>query len=237
MKIEVLYPEVGCLFGDIANVRYLEQCFPDAEFIKTSLNDEPRFVYEPVDLVYMGSMSEHSQEMVLERLMKVKNVIHLLLDDEKTVFLMTGNAFEVFGEYIQREDGSRVEGLGLIPTHSVRQTPDRFNSVLMGTFNDMTVLGYTSRFSHTWGNSGADCLFKITKGTGSNPDSMLEGYHRGKFYGTYFIGPILVINPDFALHIFREMGVENMTLPFEAEARLAFEKRLADTKAATVLRQ
>lgn len=235
MKIEVLYPEICSLYGDSANVRYLEMCLPDAEIIRTSLTDEPRFVYEPVDLVYMCSMSEHSQELVLERLMKVKNVIHLLMDDEKTVFLMTGNAFEVFGEYIQREDGSKVEGLGLIPTYSVRQTPNRFNSVQLAAFGDIKVLGYTTRFSHTWGNSENDCFFKIIKGTGINPDSKLEGYHKGKFCGTYFTGPLLPLNPDFTLWLLKEMGSDVTSLPFEEEARLAYQKRLKDTEAATVL--
>ena len=55
MKIEILYSEVANLFGDMANVRYLEKSLPKAKFIYTSLNDEPKFITEKVNLVYMGN--------------------------------------------------------------------------------------------------------------------------------------------------------------------------------------
>ena len=37
MKIEMLYPEVCNLFGDISNIKYLKKCLPDAEIIKTEI--------------------------------------------------------------------------------------------------------------------------------------------------------------------------------------------------------
>ena len=33
MKIEVLFPEVCNLFGDISNIKYLKKCIPDAQII------------------------------------------------------------------------------------------------------------------------------------------------------------------------------------------------------------
>ena len=77
MKIEILYSEVANLFGDMANVRYLEKCLPKAKFIYTSLNDKPKFVSEKVDLVYMGPMSEHSQELVIEKFLFVINCMKI----------------------------------------------------------------------------------------------------------------------------------------------------------------
>jgi len=47
MKIEVLYPEVGNLFGDLANISYLEKCV-DAKVIYTSLKDKPKFLTEKI---------------------------------------------------------------------------------------------------------------------------------------------------------------------------------------------
>ena len=43
MKIEVLYPEVCCLYGDKSNMDYLKLCMPECEMVYTSLTDEPRF--------------------------------------------------------------------------------------------------------------------------------------------------------------------------------------------------
>lgn len=49
MKIEMLYPEVCNLFGDISNIKYLKKCLPDAEIIKTEINSEPAFVTQDID--------------------------------------------------------------------------------------------------------------------------------------------------------------------------------------------
>ena len=57
-RIEVLFPEFCSLFADSSNVRYLERCLPDAEFVYTSYMDEPLFVTEKPDLIYMGAMTE-----------------------------------------------------------------------------------------------------------------------------------------------------------------------------------
>lgn len=237
MKIEVLYPEVCCLYGDRSNIDYLAMAVPGSEIIMTSLTDDPRFAYEPVDLVYLGSLSEHSQELVLERLRPFANVIRLLLDRDDTVFLATGNAMELFGQYIQREDGTRCEALGITDTYAVRQTPNRFNSVLLAEFDGMKVIGYITRFSHSFGLKEEDALMRITKGTGINPDTKLEGVRRGKLIATYLVGPLLPTNPDFTLWLLELCGIKDAALPFEEAARKAYEKRLADTEAATVLLQ
>ena len=112
MRIEVLFPEYCSLFGDLFNVKYLQLCLPEAERLDTSLRDQPRL--EPGGLVYMGPMSERTQEKVIKKLMPYKKRIGELIDSG-TAFLLTGNALEVLGSHIIREDGSRLEGLSLLP--------------------------------------------------------------------------------------------------------------------------
>ena len=75
MKIEILYPEICTLYGDKGNTMYLQKCLPDAEFVTTGLNEKPLFLKENIDMVYMCSMSEKSQELVLDRLMQYKDEI------------------------------------------------------------------------------------------------------------------------------------------------------------------
>ena len=111
MKIEVLFPEFCNLFGDAYNMVYLEKTLPEAEFIRTKFSDDVRFTEEKMNLVYMGPMTERMQEQVIRKLMPLKEKIQKAIDDG-TVFLFTGNALEIFGDYIENEDGSRVECLG-----------------------------------------------------------------------------------------------------------------------------
>ena len=54
MKVEILFPEVGNLCGDLMNIRYLRQCCPELEVVETDLKSRPAFLEGGVDLVYMG---------------------------------------------------------------------------------------------------------------------------------------------------------------------------------------
>ena len=68
MKIEVLFPEICNLFGDLYNINYLEKCLPEVQRVHTPLTGQPLFLTEEPALVYLGPMSERSQEKVLEKL-------------------------------------------------------------------------------------------------------------------------------------------------------------------------
>lgn len=215
MKIEILYSELCCLYGDKGNTIFLQQCLPDAEFIFTQLNEQPHFLTDEIDLCCMYSMSEQSQERILEKLYPHKDEIVRYFANGKTLFLLLGNAMELFGQYIQREDGSRIEGLGVFSTYSVRHAPKRFNTLIQAEFESMTLLGYTSRFSDTYGISREISLCQVQIGTGSAPDSQFEGIRQGRVIATYLLGPLLVANPDFTKYLLQLLGISDPRLPFE----------------------
>ena len=223
MKIEIMYPELCCLYGDKGNTMFLQQCLPEAEFVYTQLNEKPHFLSEDIDLCCMYSMSEQSQERILNRLMPYKNELIAAFSAGKTLFLFTGNALELLGKYIQREDGSRVEALGLCDTHTVRQAPNRFNTLIQAEFEGMQLLGYTSRFAHTHGVTEELAMAKVSIGTGCAPGSKLEGIRFGRVIATYLLGPLLVANPDFSKWLLKALGVAEPKLPFEADLYKAYE--------------
>ena len=108
MKIEILYPEFCNLNGDMGNVKYLKKCLPEAEFIETAIEEEPAFCTQnDLSLIYMGTLSERSQEIVIKKLMPYKERIEELINMGQ-VFLFTGNSVEVLGEYIVNEDKSKI---------------------------------------------------------------------------------------------------------------------------------
>lgn len=228
MKIEVLYSELCCLYGDKGNTLFLKKCLPEAEFIETTLNARPAFLDTDVALCCMYSMSEQSQERILERLMPHREEIARRIANGKTLFLLLGNALELLGQYIQREDGSRIEALGIYPTYAVRQAPNRFNTLMQTRFQDMTLIGYTSRFSHTYGLPEALAMNHMELGTGANPETRLEGIFDTNVIATYLLGPLLVANPDFSLWLLKRLGAGMETLPYEAELRAAYERKLEE---------
>lgn len=215
MKIEILYPQLCCLYGDKGNTLFLQKCLPDAEFIFTELNEQPRFLNEEVDLCCMYSMSEQSQELILSRLMPYAQDIKNCICNGQTQFLFTGNALELLGNYIQREDGTKVDALGIYDIYTVRQAPNRFNTLIQADFQGMMLLGYTSRFAHTYGIQESLAMAKVTIGSGSDPETKLEGIFTDHMIATYLLGPVLVSNPDFAKWLLTRIGVNNPKLPFE----------------------
>ena len=228
MKIEILYSELCCLYGDKGNMEFLRACLPQAEFLETSLNDTPAFLDGGVDVCYLCSMSEKSQELVLSRLLPVRAEIERLSREKKTLFFFVGNAMELLGRYIQREDGSRVEALGLFDTYAVRQTPKRFNSLMRIDFEGQELLGFTTRFSHTYGLTEQIALGSVKQGAGENPDSKLEGICHDGVVATYLSGPVLVANPSFAHWFLERIGAPLEKLPFEETLNLAYEHRKKD---------
>lgn len=228
MIIESLYPEVGCLYGDLGNLAYLRRCLPQARVISTRLNEEPAFVRQTVDLIYLGAMSPSGQAVVLDRLRAHRDRLRQLLADDQTVVLLTGDALELVGGFIQHPDGSRLDALGLFDFHAVWQTPSRHNSLILADFGVSRIVGYTSRFSHSYPTGDFGHLFTVAKGIGLNPDTKLEGIRAGKLYATYLHGPLLVANPDFTKHILGEVGVSSPRLPFETEVYRAYRRKLAE---------
>ena len=252
MKIEVLYPEICNLYGDLANIRYLKECIPDAEVIRTSLQSKPRFTEEPVDLVYMGTTTENGQELALEQLRFLREPIFERVEAGGN-FLVTGNAMELFGERIE-EDGEEVcRGLGLFPGIARRSSVNRFNSLFLGTFDPnakagqggespsgkggeelIRVVGFKSQFGHMYGPAGDHdlddlALFIPERGPGMNRYAEGEGIRINNFLATYVIGPLLILNPPFTKwFICEQLGVPIEHLAYEEAAVDSYNNRVAE---------
>ena len=226
MKIEILFPEFCNLFGDMYNMKYLKKCMPDAEFIETALDEVPTFVNEDVNLIYLGPMTENTQEKVISKLLPYKNRIEELIE-KNVVFLFTGNAIEVLGKYIENEDGSKIEGLGIFNVFAKRDMMHRHNSYMVGKFEDIEVIGFKSQFTMMHGDNSNSYFLEVEKGIGINKESKLEGIKKNNFIGTYVIGPILILNPLFTKKLMKMMG-EEKKVALEEDVMAAYEARLKE---------
>ena len=232
MKIEVLFSEDCCLYGELGNIMYLKKCLPEAEFIYTELRDEPKFVSEEINLIYMGATTERTQEKIIKKLQPHKEKIQQLIEDG-TAFLFTGNAFEVFGEYIENPDGSKIDGLNIFDTYAKRDMVNRHNELFIGKLDDLEIVGFKSQFTQSFGDNSNNFFMEVVKGTGLNNSSKLEGLRVNNFFGTYLIGPILPLNPKFTRYLLELLGVKNIQLAFENLSIEAYERRLKEFKERT----
>jgi CobQ-like glutamine amidotransferase family enzyme len=227
MKIEILYPEVCYLYGDLMNVEYLRCCIPEAEVIRTSLKAPPAFLNGDVDMIYLCSMTERAQELVINALRPHKKQIEELIEGG-TVFLATGNALEIFIKDIENEDGSKIEALGLFDMMAKRRMTDRYNSLWLGKFGDLDIVGLKSQFAHAYGGDGVGGLFETIRGAGRNPGVKLEGIRKNNFMATYVLGPLLIMNPLFTKYIMGLLGAGDRLLAYEEAAMDSYNLRLKE---------
>jgi lipid II isoglutaminyl synthase (glutamine-hydrolysing) len=241
LTIEVLFPEIANLHGDNANIGYLSQCRPDARVIRTGLTEIPAFVSEPVDLVYLGPMTEHGQLKAIERLLPHRDRIEALIESG-TVFLFTHNALEVLGTRIRNDDMNYdVSGVGIFELESRVRMFDRYNGKVLGTVrevgNEHPVLGYKSQFSMVSEVGSAAVsdreslsgFLTADRGIGRNSGTATEGVRRGNFFGTSLIGPILIVNPYFTRAMLTLLDPHSEpTLAHEKLALAAYQARLND---------
>lgn len=229
MTVEVLFPKLCNLYGDIKNMDYFRRCLPEAEFIETQITDSvPYFADHDVDMVYLGSMSEKSQARVIRWLEPYKVRIEEMVDSG-TVFLATGNALEVFAESIENLTSKEtISGLGLFPLTVKIDLFDRYNGKNIGDVDGIKVVGFRAQFSQIYGDNSKGYFMDSDKGAGINRKSKLEGIRRNNFFGTALLGPLLILNPLFTEHLMGLMGVSEPKAAFREEAIAAYEQRLVD---------
>lgn len=229
MIIEILYPEHANLFGDMSNMRYLQACLPDAEFIRTPMTQVPYFVNHKVDLLYMGPMSERTQQRAILALMPFTDRLSEMIENG-TPMLFTGNAMEVLGHNIRLESGNSIHGLGILPMNARQDMFHRYNGLVLGHFAPISadIVGFKSQFTSATGDN-ADCPFvKVERGIGLNKQSKYEGFFKGNMIATYLIGPLLILNPALTRWLLDTMGAKDAPLAFEEAVNDAYTRRLAE---------
>jgi lipid II isoglutaminyl synthase (glutamine-hydrolysing) len=233
LTIEMLFPEIANLHGDNFNITYLAQCRPDARVIRTGLTDRPAFVTGPVDLVYLGPLTEQGQLKAIERLAPHKERIDALIE-AGTTFLFTHNALEVLGTRIRNDEMNYdVPGVGVFELESTLSMFGRYNGKVMGTLPEVgtehPVLGYKSQFSMVNAPESLPGFLSADRGIGRNTTTAAEGVRRGNFLGTSLIGPLLVVNPHFTRSLLAQLDPDSEpALAHERFALAAYDARLRD---------
>ena len=228
MKVEILFPEVCNLYGDLQNVYYLRRCCPELEIVETDLHSKPRFLTEDVALVYMGSTTEQGLALAADALRPYTAEMAAKLDAGQ-LMLLTGNAPDVFSDAMDSDSADTIKGLGILPGRVKYTMMKRHNSFLLGSFQDMEIVGFKSLFGHTYPDDElANPLFRVERGVGRHPGAFAEGFLRGGLMATYLIGPLLPLNPPFTRYLLERMGAKDVKLAFEDTAMKAYRARVEE---------
>ncbi len=229
MTVEILFSEVCNLFGDGQNIEYLRACLPDAKFVFTTLNDEPFFVKNSPEIIYIGSMSELTQRRVIDKLLPHKERIKALID-QNVAILATGNAGEIFTKQIHYvTENIRKDALGIFDLSVKTDLFKRFNGKVLGEFEGIQIVGFRSQFSFLYGDNTNNYFVKCIRGVGINPDSYLEGMRLNNLICTQILGPILPLNPLFCER-FIGLANESVSAAYRDAAMQAYDQRLTEFK-------
>ena len=229
MVIEVLYPEYNNLYGDRGNCEYLQKKLSlagyEVEIKETSLFDEPVFVNENVDFLLIGPCQEKHQKNEIEQLKKYADAIKNRIDNGG-VILATGNAFELFGQYIEDDKGNITDCLGFYPYYAKQFSKLRYNDCSVGEFDGMQIVGFKNLLSHSYGKN-PNPFMDMKTGCGMNPDSKVEGIHENNLFATYHTGPILPLNPQFTDYLINIVDKDYVPVSLEFEKQ-AYDSRIKE---------
>lgn len=235
-KVELLYPEICNYYGNLSGLQYLQQSCKNLEIIETHYTDEPYFVNNRPDMICIFSMMESDQSLVMDKLKNHRERIKELIDDE-VIFFAEGNAFELFGNEIVFSDRETLKCMGLFDFKaSIDFDVRRHNSIYFGIFDEKgeverKIVGYKSQFGHSEINYSDEVqpLFKTLRGVGTDgKEKSGEGIRYKNFIGTYVIGPLFIMNPDFAKYVLSLLGEKNPALKYEDVCYEAYNKRVEE---------
>ena len=117
--------------------------------------------------------------------------------------------------------------LGLFPLYAVQRLYDRYNSLWLGTFEGIDIVGFKSLFAFSYGDNGEGMMTTV-RGDGLNRQTKAEGYRVNNFMMTYLIGPLNILNPLFARWLLEQLGIEDPKLDCEEMAMASYETRLRE---------
>lgn len=223
--IEFLYPEFANLYADSKNIEYLCKCNKSIKVVYTNVGDEPYFLKNKVDMIYMGSMPDGKIKSCISLLSAYKGKIKELIE-KNVIFLATGNALEVFSDYIN-ENNNKYDGLKIFNYYIEKDMQKKHASWFIGKYDGIYIVGHRNQFAKCYNIENK--FIKKIGGYGIDLIGDNEGIHYKSFYGTYLLGPLLIMNPKFTKHLLKKLGLSD-ELFCEKDITKAYDRRVEHFK-------
>ena len=221
LTIGWLYPELMNVYGDIGNIIVLQKRCEwrgietqvkhlDVGFNPNELKD--------CDILFMGGAQDRQQKIVASDLREKRSELKSKIEDETPGLYVCG-AYQFLGKYYKEADGTKINGLGVFDlyTENPGENVKRLigNVIINSKFGQL--VGFENHGGRTYLGISVEPLGKAQSGFGNNANlpAMQDGKAlqagdktEGAIYknsiGTYFHGPILPKNPNFADYLIKK---------------------------------
>jgi len=233
MKIVIahLYYDLLNLYGESGNVKIIEKLLKDQNIkVETKLlSIHDKLEFNKYDFIYIGSGTTYNQNLALNHIIKYKKEINKYIKN-KGFILATGNAMELFGQYIEYINKTKQECLNIIPYKTKVENKRLVGENLMLDKENNYILGFQNQETSIRNNKHP--LFKVIKGIGDYENSKYEGTKKNNFVATHLIGPFLIRNPLFTVKylklliktIDKDFKFKNFNVELESKATTEFIK-------------
>ena len=207
IDIVSLYPKDMNIYGDSGNVLTIQRRLALYGY-------EPRVhAYnqgdawpEHVDMILGGGGQDTGQKKIIDDFFKRADLLRSLAAGG-TPMLMICGLYQLFGEYFETVDGSRLDGIGVIGAYTVGQEVRSIGNLTDHSADFGDIIGYENHSGQTFLREGVQPLGTVdADSTGNNGEDHTEGARVNNVIGTYMHGSLLPKNPAIADFLIRTVA-------------------------------
>ena len=204
IDIVSLYPKDMNIYGDSGNVltiqRRLALCGYEP---RVHAYDQGDAWPEHVDMILGGGGQDTGQKKIIDDFFKRADLLRSLAAGG-TPMLMICGLYQLFGEYFETVDGSRLDGIGVIGAYTVGQEVRMIGNLTEHSTDFGDIIGYENHSGQTFLREGVQPLGTVdADSTGNNGEDHTEGARVNNVIGTYMHGSLLPKNPAIADFLIR----------------------------------
>ena len=230
IKILHLFPNLLSLYGEYGNFAILKKMLDSKGISYTAeTSDDGNVDFSEFDFIYVGSGTEDNLIEAVKRLEGKKDAIKASIENN-TFWLATGNAMTLFGSKIVRKDKEIIATETFDYVTEIKDET-RFSGDVIAKENAMFCeksIGYVNTSSVYTGITAP--LFELIYGDklGNDKASDKDGILVNNFYGTQFIGPVLVKNPHILKKVFASITKTELNIADDDYLSLAYKNALTE---------
>ncbi|HXA29318.1 MAG TPA: glutamine amidotransferase [Candidatus Angelobacter sp.] len=201
LRIGHLYPDAMNIYGDIGNIRALQQRARwrgvDVEVV--AIEAGPAEI-AACDILFMGGGQDRDQSRIFRDFTDFKRSdMERAVNDGAAVLAVCGG-YQLLGHHYTDADGNQLEGLGILDLRSSAGHDRWIGNVVVEAAEELhlqpgTLVGFENHGGRTWLGPGLRPLGRVVVGGGNNGEDGGEGVLHGRVIGTYLHGSLLPKNP------------------------------------------
>lgn len=191
-----LYPRDMNIYGDSGNVltitRRLALYGYRPQVHELNQNDPWP---DHVDMILGGGGQDTGQKKIIDDLFRRADALRAYAADGVPMLMICG-LYQLFGDYFETIDGTRLDGIGVIGAHTIGQDVRMIGNLVEHSEQFGDIIGYENHSGQTFLDAGVEPLGRVDHdGTGNNGEDHTEGARVNNVIGTYMHGSLLPKNP------------------------------------------